>query len=691
MNEAATEDTIQLTANQITNLRMNAYYNGFNSRGRFGGRLTAYQGDRDYYKVLGYEDDPVPFETYSKWYKRGGLAKRIVDLPAQDTWKKPPQVSEEGNTKTAFVTAWDELVKRLRVWSALMRGDRLSGVGNYGVIVIGFSDIGLDAEGNRTREPKDKVAIAQINGINDVLYLRPLSEDSAKIESYNNDPSSPRYGMPETYLIDVSQDDKEKTEEYHWTRVLHLADGKTDSETTGTPRLENALNDLYDLMKLSGGGAEGSWLEMRKGIVISPKEGFKLTTSESEILESVSKYTNDPMRVMVNPFQGLGINEIAQGNVPDVSEQIDTKIDLLAADSGIPKRVLLGSAAGQLASAQEDTRQWAGLIESRQKNYAEPEILRAFIDRLIGFGALPRPAAGYDVGIQDAEGNWHWPPIVTLTELEESEVRLKNAQARSTLRDALNNLPTTREEDRELLGVQTIRDVISNILKPSTDGRTFLQRLFRRKSQLSVNQIDIPINVPTIGLEAADETLIGYSAALQALAQQAIEGEIDKDEFERQLAALVMSLSIALYLSASGKTIAELDADDNRAILEYQQANLDSIPQLGDDIYEGRFVDPETGLPRVEALGSRLSLWVMSGLALANIGNARGHPEQRFRWDLGATFEHCSDCLRLDGQVHTGAEWTASGWLPQTRRLECGGWNCDCVLRRTRERTRGNF
>jgi len=49
-------------------------------------------------------------------------------------------------------------------------------------------------------------------------------------------------------------------------------------------------------------------------------------------------------------------------------------------------------------------------------------------------------------------------------------------------------------------------------------------------------------------------------------------------------------------------------------------------------------------------------------------------------WTIGKTENHCSDCLELDGQTKTVAEWIEDGRLPQSSILSCQGWNCDCSL-----------
>lgn len=419
--------------------------------------LTSFKGQRDYYTVLGYpEAGELDYDYYYKWYKRGGLAKRIVSLPAQDTWKRPPAVTEEGETETPFVQDWQSLVDRLGVWSVLTRADRLSGIYRYGVLVIGV------AGDKRTSEPLEE---GELDGPNDVLWLRPLSEAGAQIRSVVQDPQNPRFGLPETYTIDVSTVDAESSAIYHWTRIIHLAENRDNSEIFGTPRLETVINDLIDYLKLGGGTAEATWLNMRPGTVIKPEQGYKMTTSESDILDYIARYSHDPLRFLLMPYQGVDVSQIGTSDVPAAGDLIDKKLDAIAADTGIPKRVLMGSAAGQLASAQEDTRQWAGNIATRQKTYAEDEVLRMLIDRLIWTGGLTAPAQPYTVGMYNETSDmWEWPSIIDMTPLEQSDIVLRNAQARAALVNPSTGIkPSTTAEDRELLGLTPEPELTANL------------------------------------------------------------------------------------------------------------------------------------------------------------------------------------------------------------------------------------
>lgn len=410
---------------------------------------TAYEGDRDYYAVLGYPDD-LEFEDYLGRYERQDIASRLVELPATDTWKKPPLISEDDVTDTSFVQGWDAMLKRLRVWSALSRADKLSGIGRYGVLLIGVRD-GNDAPQSLARP----VTKGGLKSERDILYLRPFSEGKAEISTWIDDTSSERYGLPELYSIEL-RDDK-SARKVHWSRVIHLAENKLDSEVYGVPRLQRVYNRLDDLMKLVGGSAEATWLGMRQGLILTNREGYQLPQDDDSRADreaEVKRFVHDMSRIMM--MEGIDAKPVGAGEVTDVSGPFGVAISLISAASGIPQRVLIGSAQGELAAAKEDMRQWAGEIIYRQGNYAEPEILRPFIDRMIWYGALPTPKDGkdsYDIGALADDGMRYWPSLIVMTEAERATITRDRAQATRLLVNPLTGeMPITSEEQRELLG-----------------------------------------------------------------------------------------------------------------------------------------------------------------------------------------------------------------------------------------------
>lgn len=428
----------------------------------------AYGGDRDYYKVLGYRRQ-VRFEDYLGRYLRQDIAQRIVDLPAEDTWRDPPKIldgkGDETRDDTEFVTAVGELFDRLGAWEQLENVDALCGLGHYAVLLIGTTASEFD-QSLDMKEP-----LIRVKGTADVIYLRAYDEGNVTIRTVDADKSSPRFGLPTSYLINIGEDiqgissrtlsrgrKRAMTQiEVHWTRVIHVAEKRRFSQIFGIPRLQGILNRLDDLEKVVGGGAEATWKLVYKGIVLSLKEGFKAPAnddSKNELEARVEDYVNDIRRVLI--ANGYDVTEMG-GQVVDPTGMVEIILMLISAKTGIPKRLLTGSELGELASSQ-DASNWAGRIKSRRTKHAEPVILRPFLNHLIKLGALPAP----DMGVYTIE----WVPAFELNDLQKADIALKTADALSKLTGGVPSDAVEESEIREIVGLPAQRpnqDVLFDI------------------------------------------------------------------------------------------------------------------------------------------------------------------------------------------------------------------------------------
>lgn len=357
-----------------------------------------FDGDRDLYKVLGYPK-AIDFNAYLGAYKRGGIAKLIINRPAADTWRTQAALHDgDAIDGTDFLKQWQTLVKKRRVWSALAQVDRLAGIGRFGVLLFGFAGEG---------KLKDPVQPGSLAGPQSLLYLRAFHEGDVTVERLDEKANSERFGLPETYSIRVSD---HGTERVHWSRVLHVAEDSTD-DVYGVPRLEAVYNYLEDLVKIIGGGAEATWKLMRKGFGLDVKPEYDMPADvEDDMQEQIEEMEHGLRRFMltrgVTPFD-LG------SEVVDPTGLFNALIALIAGTTGIPQRRMLGSERGELASSQDEAN-WASIIEARREHFAEPGILRPFIDRLIWTGVLPAPASG--------EYSVKWETLFTLTEGEEAKI-----------------------------------------------------------------------------------------------------------------------------------------------------------------------------------------------------------------------------------------------------------------------------
>lgn len=358
---------------------------------------TQYGGDRDLYDVLGYPTS-LTYRDYEDKYTRQDIAARIINAPASATWRTAPTILSDTQ---AFVDAYDALSKRLGLYRIFDRVDKLASLGRYGIVLLGVKgQADLAQPINFVRNPDD------------IIYLQPYGEGSAEIKDFILDTENAQYGMPEMYNVAMSDTASTLV---HYSRVLHVAEGVLEDSVYGTPRLECVYNRLNDLEKVIGGGAETYWLNSRGGLVASVDPESEVdATDETAIDDYLEDYVNKLRRFI--RVKGMNISALNY-SVADPKGQFDIIISAISGATGIPQRILLGSERGELASSQDEGN-WNSRISERQSTYAEPIIIRGFIDRLISIGALPK--TNYTI---------EWPNLFELTETDKAAVAVSYSNA----------------------------------------------------------------------------------------------------------------------------------------------------------------------------------------------------------------------------------------------------------------------
>lgn len=367
----------------------------------------SFAGRRDIYKDLGYPGlNELNIDNYLAQYARGDVAGRLVDAPVDGSWKQKPIVKEIGKEKgedeTPFEKDWSELVKNFRVWNVLTRVDKLTGLGRFGVLLMGFNDV-TDVLGMK-EEAGEKV---------ELLYLQPYSEKNVEINKTDPDPQSPRFGFPLIYkltMVDSTATGSTKELLVHYTRVIHIAEGLLESNLYGTPRLERGFNRLMNLELIVGGSAEMFWQGAFPGYAYIADADTDMTQAASDIENEIDMFVHDFKRYM--KLQGMKIQKLSS-DVADPKGHVEVQMIMLSIAYGFPKRILEGSERGELSSDQ-DERNWNSKLDSRRIDYCEPVILRPLIDSLIEHGVLTPPSEeGYTVV---------WPDLNTTTDKEKAEV-----------------------------------------------------------------------------------------------------------------------------------------------------------------------------------------------------------------------------------------------------------------------------
>jgi hypothetical protein len=372
----------------------------------------SYDGERDLYEALGYELS-LEFDDFYQQYQRQDIAKAIINRPTKATWQGNLEIIETDDDKqTELEKAWIKLDKRLKLKNKFLRVDRLTGIGKYGILLLGVNDV--------TNKEDWKNPIKSNN--NKLLYIKPVSEVNAKIHSYIEDTKNERYGLPKLYQITLAKPNQgSNTEEIfvHFSRVIHIIDEQLESEVVGMPRLEGVFNRLKDLEKIVGGSAEMFWRGARPGYNASLKDNYQMSPAVWDDLQNqIDEYEHKLRRILT--LEGFDLKNL-DTQVDDPKNHVDVQIQMISAVTGIPKRILTGSERGELSSSQ-DQDEWDTWIKSRREEFAESQIIRPFVDWCIKYGILPKPK-------KEDEYHVKWEDLFAQSDKEKAEVGRIRAEA----------------------------------------------------------------------------------------------------------------------------------------------------------------------------------------------------------------------------------------------------------------------
>ena len=363
-------------------------------------------------------------QNYRDLYDRMGLASRIVNIFPEESWSLLPEINEnEDEKESEFEKQWKEMQAEKNIYQVLKRVDVLSGIGRYGLLLIGIDDgkalneavdginpvTGETTEGEGTKERK-------------LLYLKPFDESVVNIVKREGDAKSPRYGLPVKYSIQFENVKDGTTggesKEVHWTRVLHVTDNRISSDIVGEPRMKKVYNRLLDIRKVLGGSGEMFWKGGFPGLAITVDPTATIsTTQQDDIKTELSNYSKSLQRYL--SLVGVDVKTL-DSQVADPRGHLECQIDFICAALGIPKRIFVGSERGELASSQ-DAKAWNKRIGHRQEFYLTPLLIREFIDRLIALHVLP--VVEYYVV--------KWPDLNAPSDSEIAEVAGKQTEAMS--------------------------------------------------------------------------------------------------------------------------------------------------------------------------------------------------------------------------------------------------------------------
>jgi len=409
-------------------------------RGRIANRAgKSFSGRRDVAQTLGYKHT-LNIDDYTLEYERGDIAETVVEIFPIEAWGEGFEIleSEDVTEITDFEKAVSDLMERFDLVSRFIRLGILTRLGRYGTMLIG-------AKGEL------KTELPMMSGLDDIMFLAPLSERRARIKKINDtNPESDRFGLVETYDVRLS-DNLSKTA--HWSRIIHTTESELEDEVYGKPALRSIFDRLHDKAKIVGGGSEATWALAKPGLHAKLDPEADVTPEDlKNFTDQLEDFEHKYRRVL----QTTGVDlEQLESSVPGFGPNLHAILKLISGASKIPLRKLVGSERGELASTQ-DKNNWNSTVSTYRKKVCTKQI-KGLIDRLIEHGALPTPNNSYRVV---------WPSVEELDELEKSKLVVGLAEANKSQYEAEGSIIVSAREIRDRLGYYA--DLEDTIATPTT-------------------------------------------------------------------------------------------------------------------------------------------------------------------------------------------------------------------------------
>lgn len=367
---------------------------GLGRHGRDANTATTFMGDR-----------LLDQSTLEGLYSSSGIARRLIDMVADESLKKGIECDEELYKELERLDAFRQLTN-------LSKDARLYG-GAIMLLIAKDGEKDLDM-------PLREAGLKRIERLS--VFDRHLCVVTS--DDYDSDPYSASFGQVQTYNLRLKSG---KNLKVHASRVIRL-DGDRLPETT----LRN--NNYWHASNLQGAYASIlSYLSAQGFSDIIIKEWGLTILKIQGLFESygngseakISKRLNDAnmSKSLMNMVLMDADSETFErqfSNVTGYSDLMLRTMELVSANSGIPMTKLFGrSPEGMNATGDGDFTQWAGTVQAYQMQTLQPAI-----NRIIELLAMQQ-----DWKEKPDDLAWNFPTLKPLDDQQLAEVRLKHAQA----------------------------------------------------------------------------------------------------------------------------------------------------------------------------------------------------------------------------------------------------------------------
>jgi len=359
-------------------------------------------------------------------YQRSAPAKVIVDRVAASQWASWFELRGKDE---AFIDAVEAWMKNPTgrpggrpLWWYFKRAQRLARRDGRCLLYWGLREGGAV-------DPAQKPG--RVQGVDYILLIR---EEDIVRAVVDDDPNSPGFTTVKEWELRARVGQKNFTLKAHADRVLaFIPDPDELDETRGVSPLISGINYVEALENMLYNVLEAYQQEATPYIMAIVDGETAIDQEKRASIKASLAQLRDPL-AQRPVFQGVKV-EVLQGSgqLADPEPHWDIALDVFSMATGMSKSELRGDAAGELASAKENSRRWAGLIAQLQEEDNDP-IVNQLLHRLREWDVTSWAAAPPDVEVA-------WNPIYREDAKTTAETELVLAQARGAYFDRKVPLP----------------------------------------------------------------------------------------------------------------------------------------------------------------------------------------------------------------------------------------------------------
>lgn len=189
-------------------------------------------------------------------------------------------------------------------------------------------------------------------------------------------------------------------------------------------------------------------------------------------------------------------------------------------------------------------------------------------------------------------------------------------------------------------------------------------------------------------LTLSDKTLKSFSASVRANVRALWKGTFNADQFSDGMFTTI-SRGYEQAWQEGAKQCGILASDRSEA--EQRELNKQIVSDVKHIDAFASYIERNSKANdgKLSKLQPRASIWSNRYNAVIALAQTTACADKKFKWNIGSTREHCTDCLHYNGRVYRASVWASVGAKPQSQSLECHGFNCQCFFTQSDERASG--